>query len=98
MHGGDAAMGRLTSTPFPLEATKLTLRLGGGTDATKLRVELWADGANIATAGVPEPGGDTLRAVTLTVPGEHRSKQATLVFVDDSPTGHLTADDVWIWP
>jgi hypothetical protein len=98
MHGGDAATGRLTSSPFLLEATKVTLRLGGGTDATKLRVELWVDGANIATAGVPEPGGDTLRDVSLAVPGEHRGKQATLVFVDDSPTGHLTVDDAWIWP
>jgi hypothetical protein len=97
MHDGDDATGRITTAPFPLEATKLTMRLGGGTDATKLRVELWVENANIATASVPEPGGDTLREVTLVVAGEHRGKPATLVFIDDSLNGHLTVDDVWLW-
>jgi hypothetical protein len=98
MHDGDASIGRITSPPFALDATKLTLRLGGGTDVTKLRVELWVDNAIIATTSVPEPGGESLQDVALVVPGEHRGKQATLVFVDDSPNGHLTVDDVWIWP
>ena len=97
MHDGDASTGRVTSSPFPLDATKLSLRLGGGTDATKLRVELWVDNAIIATASVPEPGGETLHDVTLAVPAEQRGKQATLVFVDDSATAHLTIDDVWLW-
>jgi hypothetical protein len=97
MHDGDAGTGRITSPAFTLEATKLTMRIGGGTDATKLRVELWVENAIVATAAVPEPGGESLREVTLVVPGEHRSKQATLVFVDDSATGHITVDDVWIW-
>jgi fructan beta-fructosidase len=97
MHDGDAATGRITSPAFTLEATKLTMHLGGGTNATKLRVELWVENAIVATTSVPEPGGDTLQDVTITVPGEHRGKQAMLVFVDDSPTGHLTVDDVWIW-
>lgn len=97
IHDGDAATGRLSSAPFPLEASRLTLRLGGGTDATKLRVELWIGTTITATASVPEPGGETLREVTLAVPDDQRGQQATLVLVDDSPAGHLTVDDVWSW-
>lgn len=98
IHGGDAASGRLTSPPFMLDGDKLTMALGGGTDATKLRVELWVvgDRSPVATASVPEPGGDALRRVTLEI-GAAKGKQAKLVLVDDSPTGHLDADDVWIW-
>ncbi|MBL9019316.1 MAG: hypothetical protein JNL83_34330 [Myxococcales bacterium] len=98
IHGGDAAIGRLTSPPFMLDGERLTLSLGGGTDATKLRVELWVvgDKAPVATASVPEPGGDALRRVTLPI-GDARGKQAKLVLVDDSTVGHLDADDVWIW-
>jgi len=45
MNGGDAATGRVTSPMFTLDGARLTLRLGGGTDATKLRAELWVDEA-----------------------------------------------------
>ena len=65
MHGGDAAIGRVTSPVFALDGAKLTLRIGGGTDATKLRVELWVDDAIVKTASVAAPGGDGLRVVTL---------------------------------
>ncbi len=98
MHDGDAATGRVTSPSFPLDGSRLTLRLGGGTDATKLRVELWIDTAIIATAQVPEPGGDTLRDVVMPLPAEHRGKPGKLVLVDDAPAGHLDVDDVWLWP
>ncbi|MBA3456091.1 MAG: hypothetical protein H0T42_23535 [Deltaproteobacteria bacterium] len=96
MHGGDAATGRVTSAAFTVEGT-ISIKLGGGTDATKLRVELWVGGVIVATAGVPPPGGETLRTVTLD-PGGSRGAQGTLVFVDDSPTGHLDVDDVWMSP
>jgi hypothetical protein len=96
MHGGDVATGRVTSPGFTLDGT-LSIKLGGGTDATKLRVELWVGGAIIATAAVPPPGGETLRTVTID-PGPSRGAQATLVFVDDSPAGHLDVDDVWLTP
>jgi len=97
MHDGDKAVGRMTSPMFALEATKLTMRLGGGTDPTKLRVELWVDDAIVEVAVVPPPGGDTLQMVSLTIPEPMRGKLAKLVFVDDSPTGHLDIDDVWTW-
>ena len=97
MHGGDAATGRVTSPVFALDGAKLTLRIGGGTDATKLRVELWVDDALVKTASVAEPGGDALRVVTLEL-GTWRGKHGKLVFVDDSPLGHLDVDDVWLWP
>jgi hypothetical protein len=96
-HDGDASTGRVTTPPFLLDGSKLTLSLGGGTDATKLRVELWVEKTIIATASVPEPGGETLHEVTLAIPAEQHGKEATLVFVDDATTGHLTIDDVWLW-
>jgi len=95
-NAGDATFGRMTSPPFALDGARLTMKLGGGADATKLRVELWVDGAIARTASVPSPGGDTLREVSWDL-GELRGKQATLVLVDDSPTGHLEIDDVWLW-
>jgi hypothetical protein len=96
MTGGDAAIGRVTSPVFALDGAKLTLRLGGGVDAAKLRVELWVDDALARRASVPAPGGDPLRTVTIEL-GELRGKQARLVLVDDAPSGHLNIDDVWLW-
>jgi hypothetical protein len=96
IHDGDAATGRVTSPSFAIDGTQLTMRLGGGTDATKLRVELWVDDAIARTASVPEPGGDTLHEVAIDVT-ELRGKLGHLVLVDDSPQGHLDIDDVWMW-
>jgi hypothetical protein len=98
MHGGDSAIGRVTSPSFPHARTKLSLRLGGGTDATKLRVELWVDGVIVRSSGVPSLGGDVLRDVVWDI-SEHTGKFGTLVLVDDAtaPDGHITVDDVWIW-
>ena len=96
MHGGDVALGRITSPEFLIDGVKITVALGGSTDATKLRAELWVGGALVRTAGVPAPGGDTLRQVRWDV-AEFKGKQGKLVFVDDSPVGHLDCDDVWIW-
>jgi hypothetical protein len=94
--GGDPAIGRVTSPTFPLDGARMTIKLGGGTDATKLRVELWVDGQIARTASVPSLGGDQLHDVSIDL-ADLRGKQATLVFVDDSPTGHLDVDDVWLW-
>ncbi len=99
MHGGDPATGRVTSPAFALDGKKLTIHMGGGTDATKLRVELWVEGALIEAQGAPSLGGDTLREVSWDI-AAHRGKFATLVLVDDATTtidGHLTVDDLWIW-
>jgi hypothetical protein len=96
LNAGESTLGRMTSPPFLLDGTKLTMKLGGGADATKLRVELWVDDAIARTASVPTPGGDTLQEVSLDV-SELRGQEATLVLVDDSPTSHLFIDDVWLW-
>ena len=98
MHGGDASTGRVVSPRFPLDGARLTMKLGGGTDATKLRVEIWIDNQIVKTFGVPSLGGDVLRDVTWDI-GDLKGKQATLVLVDDATAGdgHLDVDDVWIW-
>ena len=96
MHGGDAATGHVTSPPFAITGPRITMALGGATDASKLRVEMWVDGKLVRTASVPEPGGEALKVVTWNV-AELVGSQATLVLVDDSMSGHLDVDDVWIW-
>ncbi|HEX5062899.1 MAG TPA: hypothetical protein VFV99_26175 [Kofleriaceae bacterium] len=98
MHGGDVATGRLTSPTFPLDGNRLTLQVGGGTDATKLRIELWVEGQIVASSGAPSLGGDVLREVSWDISAQ-RGKFATLVLVDDATTadGHIVIDDVWIW-
>ena len=96
MHGGDSSTGHVTSAPFAISGPRITMALGGDTDAAKLRVELWIDGKLMRTASVPEPGGEALKVVTWNV-AELAGQQATLVLVDDSMSGHLDVDDVWIW-
>lgn len=97
MHGGDSATGRVSSPGFPLDGNQLTMKLGGGTDATKIRVELWVDGEIVKSGGPPSLGGDVLRELAWDV-SQWRGKIATLVLVDDAtlPDGHLDVDDVWL--
>ncbi|MEO8702997.1 MAG: hypothetical protein ABI867_23325, partial [Kofleriaceae bacterium] len=97
MHDGDKSTGRITSPMFALDAARLSIVMGGGTDATKLRVELVVDDIAIEVASVPLPGGDVLKPVIISIPEDKRGKIGKLVFVDDSPTGHLDIDDVWAW-
>lgn len=91
--GGNAATGRLTSPSFTIPGDALVISLGGGVDATKLRVELVVDGTIVGTASPPAPGGDQLRPATIDTRAV-KGQTATLVFVDDSPTQHLVVDDV----
>ncbi|HEX7704614.1 MAG TPA: hypothetical protein VF403_27930 [Kofleriaceae bacterium] len=97
MHGGDIATGRMTSPSFVLDGARISLLVGGGTDDTKLRAELWCEDKLVRTAGVPAPGGESLQRTTWMIDDDIRGKRATLVLVDDSPTGHLVVDDVWLW-
>jgi hypothetical protein len=96
MQGGEAGIGRVTSPPFALDGARLTIKLGGSTDATKLRVELWVDDQIARTASVPSLGGDVLHDVSIDLAGVSGTT-GKLVLVDDSPTGHLDVDDVWLW-
>lgn len=95
MHGGDRAVGRLVSPDLVL-GDRLTLKLGGGADATRLRAEVWIGAIMVAVASVPPPGSATLQLVTIDTHAQRGSK-ARLVLVDDSPTGHLIVDDLWVW-
>ncbi|MEO6775210.1 MAG: hypothetical protein ABI467_19755 [Kofleriaceae bacterium] len=97
MHGGDIATGRVTSPSFVLDGRRISLLVAGGTDDTKLRVELWVDDKLVRTAGVPAPGGESLQRTTWMIDDDLVGKRGTLVLVDDSPTGHLVVDDVWMW-
>jgi hypothetical protein len=96
MNGGDDETGRLTSPIFTLDGSRLTLQLGGGTDASKLRVELRVDGVIANTASVPSPGGDHLRPVSIEL-RNLRGKRAQLVLVDETKAAHLNVDDIWLW-
>ena len=97
MHGGDIATGRVTSPSFVIDGRRMSLLVAGGTDDTKLRVELWVDDKLVRTAGVPAPGGESLQRTTWMIDDDLVGKRGTLVLVDDSPTGHLVVDDVWMW-
>jgi hypothetical protein len=99
MHDGDKSTGRVTSPAILLDAAKLTLRAGGGTDSSKLRIELYIEDARAPShvVSVPEPGGDKLEMLTIPIPADKRGKTGKLVFIDDSPTSHLVVDDVWAW-
>ena len=98
MHDGDAAIGRVTSSPILLDVAKLTIKIGG-TANMKLRVELYVEDSSAPSAVVspPEPASDTLKTVEIPIPAEKRGKMGKLVLVDDSTTGHLAVDDIWGW-
>jgi hypothetical protein len=96
MHGGDAGTGRLSSPPFTLDGTRLSLRLGGGDFSSDLRAELWVDGEIAKTATVPSPPTESLRTVVIDI-AELRGKLGKLVLIDYSAKGHLNVDDVWLW-
>jgi hypothetical protein len=51
----------------------------------------------VETASALMPGGETLHEIALDV-SRFRGQRARLVLVDDSETGHLVIDDVWLWP
>lgn len=94
-HGGDAAIGTLTSAPFPINGARLTFRLGGGIETERLHIGLLVDGREVLAA-LPPKAGDGLELVTWDV-STLAGKTAQLVIVDSSPTGHLILDDVLIW-
>ena len=96
MHGGDTTTGSVTSPAFPLDGAKLTLQIGGGAAPDTLRVELWVDGKRVRVANAPAPG-DELRSVTIGL-GDLRGRTGRLTLVDADPAGHLSVDDVVIWP
>ena len=108
MWDNDAATGTATSPDFVVDNAHLAMRLGGGTDKTKLRVELRVDapasdgspGYRIArTASVPEPAGELMRDIVWDV-SDLRGQTARLVMIDDATGGwgHLDVDEVVLQP
>ncbi|MCE9579374.1 MAG: hypothetical protein K8W52_39995 [Deltaproteobacteria bacterium] len=94
-HGGKAAVGTMTSAPFPIDGKRLTFRIGGEVEGDALRVALIVDGREVLAA-LPSKSGETLEVVTWDV-SPLAGKTATLTAVDESATGHLILDDVLIW-
>ncbi|RMH38027.1 MAG: hypothetical protein D6689_20350 [Deltaproteobacteria bacterium] len=95
MHGGDAAVGTLTSPEFTIRGARITFRISGGSDASRLRAELWVDGKLVDQA---TSSADSER---MTVAGWNvahlRGRRAKIVLVDRArgPWGHLNADEFW---
>lgn len=96
---GDAAIGRVTSPPFQIDGDRITVRLAGGTNEQLLRVELVVDDAIARIAAALDPAAEEFRTVTWDVT-RWRGKTARLVLVDEATDswGHLSVDDVILWP
>jgi hypothetical protein len=95
-HGGDAATGRVSSPFFLIDGPRITMKLGGGTDATKLRVELWVDGqiARVQRADTRRRDVADHAARRRRSPGQASGLVSSTTTVMGS---HLDIDDVWIW-
>ncbi|HVY30140.1 MAG TPA: hypothetical protein VHB79_26465 [Polyangiaceae bacterium] len=93
---GTAATGTLTSAPFELRGDLLLFRLGGGKDATNLRVELLVDGA--VTHSATGRRGDQLSRREWDI-APLRGKQAVLRVVDNTSDawGYLALDEIVQW-
>ena len=98
MNGGDKASGNLTSDPFVIEGSRISLRVGGGV-SDRLRVELRVEGRVMRIAQPVMPVAERLTEVTWDV-GDLRGQRAVIVAVDDDekPSGHLNLDEIWLWP
>jgi hypothetical protein len=97
LHGSEKATGTLTSPPFTIEGSQVTLRLAGGGDPG-LRAELQvSNGWTTWIAGDAGATGDAMTPVSWDV-SAFRGEWARIVLVDQSPTGWLAADDVEVLP
>jgi hypothetical protein len=98
-HGGDVRTGTLISPPFVIDGSKITLRIGGGSDDPQLRVELRIDGKAVRSASPPSPPSERFSDVEWQV-GDLLGQTAAIALVDDSTRswGHLNVDEIWLWP
>jgi len=95
-HGGDEAIGTLTSPSFPLAGSRITFRLSGGRKEESLRAELWVNGTRekVATGNQSERMEEVMWNVA-----SHSGQTGQIVLVDEEPGtwGHLNVDEIWIW-
>jgi hypothetical protein len=96
-HGGDAATGRLRSPPFVLDRPTLRLRVGGGRQPDRLRVQLEVNGQVVRQA--TGPGSERFQTVRWDV-RPWLGQRARLVARDRASGGwgHLQLDEVWLVP
>ena len=93
---GDAAVGELQSSPFPLEGDIFVLRVAGGRDLARLRVELLIDGEVVASA----TGRDSeIFARHVWNISDYHGHFAVLRIVDDAlgGWGHIMVDEIEQW-
>ena len=94
-HGGDAARGALVSPAVTLAGRKIVVRVGGGLDAERLRVELRLADGKVARSATGA-NSEVMRAVEWDV-SDLVGQTVTFALVDDSggSWGHLTVDEIW---
>jgi hypothetical protein len=89
----DAAVGQLRSASFLLEGDLLVIRVAGGRDPVKLRVDLLVDDEPVASA----TGNDSeVFARYAWDISKHRGSSAALLIVDDATGawGHIMVDEI----
>ena len=90
---GDVAVGQLRSAPFPLQGELLVLRVAGGRDPSRLRVELRVDDELVASATGNNSETFARHAWNIT---EYRGRSAVILVIDDAtgPWGHIMVDEI----
>lgn len=95
-HGGDGAIGTLTSPAFRIERGYLTFLIGGGADPERTCLQLRVDGRVVRTASGPNdaPGGSEALSAASWEVGEFLGRMATLRIVDEATGGwgHINVD------
>lgn len=97
-HGGDKAVGKLTSPPFKVERKFITFLIGGGGWANATCMNLLVDGkvARTATGPNTRPGGsEELKPAAWDV-AEFVGRSASIVIVDqhEGGWGHINVDQI----
>ncbi len=97
-HGGDAAIGRLTSPEFDISHNAITFLIGGGGWAGKTCINLIVDGSVVRTATGPnihEGGSEALERVNWNV-ADLTGRKARVEIVDDAAGGwgHINVDQI----
>lgn len=92
----DASVGKLRSAPFLLEGELVVIRLAGGRDPEKLRVELIVDGETVASATGNNSEMFARHSWNI---AEHKGRLGELEIADDATGswGHIMVDEVQQW-